>query len=96
MSAAGVVTYNIQYQPDKYTVREHRSSEVTPGTPHYWSIVSEATGREVAFAFDEPTAKTICLAMELVRSQVYGDTKRATQLLRLIDKLSQGALFKEG
>lgn len=85
------LSYTVTYTPDAYYVEE-----IPPqiNTPHYWTINSKATGKQVAFAFDENIAKTLCLALELIKAQVSGDSKKATQILRLIDRLSEPTLFK--
>lgn len=92
MSAPGAeLTYTVTYAPDSYYVEEIAQ---TLTTPRYWTIDSKATGKQLAFAFDENTAKTLCLALELIKAQVCGDTKRAKQILTLIDRLAQPTLFK--
>jgi hypothetical protein len=97
MSGQGAATlaYTVTYVPESYYVEEVQALTVAHG-PVYWTINSKETGRQVAFAFDENMAKTICLSLELIRAQVHGDTKKATQILKLIDKLAQPTLFQGG
>lgn len=85
------LTYTVTYVPESYYVAER---EPILSAPRYWAIVCHETGRDVAFAFDDNIAKTICLSLELIRAQVNGDTKKATGILKLIDKLAEPTLFK--
>lgn len=85
------LTYTVTYVPESYRVDDR---EPVLSAPRYFAIVSQETGRDVAFAFDENIAKTICLSLELIRAQVHGDSKKAKQILTLIDKLAQPTLFK--
>lgn len=87
MSSQGSLEYVIRYTPENYAVQPVPTfiagQQVT-----YYAIISKSTGNTVAFAFDENMARTVCLSLELIRAQVYGERSKVTQLMKLIDKLS--------
>lgn len=94
MSEAGkLIGYTVTYVPESYYVQEVSALTMGANGPIYYVIISKETGAQVAFAFDDNIAKTICLSLELIRAQVNGDTKKATQILKLVDRLAQPTLF---
>lgn len=80
---SSTIEYTIKFVPENYYVQSMGGTE---GVPIYFVVIGAISRRPVAFAYDENTAKTICLALELVRSQVYGETAKARSILNLIDK----------
>ncbi len=85
------VIYQISYTPERFYVAPTEAVKDAAGNviaPRYFAICSNQTRQPVAFAFDENFARTVCLALELVRCQLYGDKKKTTALLKLIEKLA--------
>ncbi len=76
--------YTIKYRPGKYYVAPSESSQGIP----YYAVCSE-TGRPAAICPDANDARTICLALELIHAQVYGNRERVRDLMKLVDALAK-------
>lgn len=54
----------------------------------YWAVVDETTRLSVAFAFDENSAKVICLALDFMNAQMQGDSAKVASIQGAIDKIA--------
>jgi hypothetical protein len=78
------ITYNLKFSPAHYHIRERTAP--TPGL-HYWDIVEKESAREVAFAFDENTAKAIVFALDYTKAVLNGDKTAQKELMNALAKL---------